>query len=196
MLCVQDTDFSNETVRKTPHSCHKSSRRNQRYDAFVCLYHFPDQFVQKHQKHPTSSRPRKPRANIFGHVCMCSTYLLGLPLFLGTAGTAGSIGLALFATCRCLLLVTATGRGLLLGSGGLGHLAAEKMAFKKCRGRLAVASHAGRPAISRACQPSRFTYELYVRHKSFPPHFCQMTFQIIARTGNGQHSPRLLALLG
>ena len=194
MLCVQDTDFSDKTVRKTPHSCHKSSRRNQRYDAFVCLYHFPDQFVQKHQKHPTSSRPRKPRANIFGHVCMCSTYLLGLPLLLGTAGTAGSIGLALLPTCRCLLLGTATGGGLLLGSGGLGHLAAGKNGIQKMR-RASGGRLARRPAsISRACQPRRFTYEFYVRHKSF---FHRILSNDLSdhRTGNGQHSPSLLALL-
>ena len=55
-------------------------------------------------------------------MCTCSTYLLGLPLLLGTASAASPIGLALLPTRRCLLLLGTAAGGLLLGSSsGLGH---------------------------------------------------------------------------
>lgn len=92
---------------------------------------------------------------------MCSTYLLGLPLFLGTAGTAGSTCLALFATGGGLFLGTATGGGLLfLGSGGLGHLAvAKKKGVQKLQ-RASGGRFARRPA-SQCREPAG--HAVYVR---------------------------------
>ena len=120
-----------------------------------------------HSIRPITSKAAHPPdrgrlgANIFGvwsTYVLCSTYLFWLLLLLGTAGTTGSIGLALLPTYRCLLLGTATGGGLLLGSGGLGHLAAGKNGIQKMR-RASGGRLARRPAsISRACQPRRFTY--------------------------------------
>ena len=125
-----------------------------------------------HSIRPITSKAAHPPdrgrlgANIFGvwsTYVLCSTYLFWLLLLLGTAGTTGSIGLALLPTYRCLLLGTATGGGLLLGSGGLGHRAVEQMAFKNegSGGRLARAPAAiffASPTLaapSRACRPLR-----------------------------------------